>query len=65
MVHLCMTGHNRKKVLAAFYRSQSGNEPVREWFLERSREDRKAIGGVLNLVGLSVCRYVVLWGWTV
>jgi Phage-related protein len=27
-----------------FYRSQSGNEPVREWLLGLSRANRKAIG---------------------
>jgi phage-related protein len=27
-----------------FFRSQSGREPVREWLLDLSRDDRKAIG---------------------
>ncbi len=27
-----------------FYRSESGNEPVREWLKELSREDRRRIG---------------------
>lgn len=28
----------------AFYASDSGNEPVREWLLGLSRDDRKAVG---------------------
>jgi len=57
-----MTDHSRKKVPAVFYRSVSGNEPVREWLLERSKEDRKAIGGDIQTVefgwpvGMPVCR---------
>jgi hypothetical protein len=27
-----------------FYRSQAGNEPVREWLLSLNRADRKTIG---------------------
>ena len=27
-----------------FYRTEAGNEPVREWLKELKREDRKAIG---------------------
>ena len=35
---------NRKKVPAACYRSESGIEPVREWLLVCSVEDRKSVG---------------------
>jgi phage-related protein len=29
---------------ASFFRTSSGNEPVREWLLSLSKEERKAIG---------------------
>lgn len=37
-------GGERKKVPARFYRSPSGAEPVREWLLELTKEDRREIG---------------------
>ena len=57
-----VTGDSRKKVPASFYRSESGSEPVREWLLECSSEDRKAIGMDIKTVefgwpvGMPVCR---------
>lgn len=33
-----------KRLPAAFYRSASGSEPVREWLKDRSHEDRITIG---------------------
>ncbi len=33
-----------------FYRSETGNEPVREWLKELNREDRKVIGEDIKLV---------------
>lgn len=33
-----------------FYRSEAGNEPVREWLRELSVEDRKAIGTDIKTV---------------
>ncbi|MFV1985179.1 MAG: type II toxin-antitoxin system RelE/ParE family toxin [Thiohalomonadales bacterium] len=45
-----MTGNGRKKVLAVFYRSKSGNEPVREWLLKLTKENRRAIGGDIQTV---------------
>ncbi len=33
-----------------FYRSRSGNEPVREWLKELPRADRKTIGGDIKTV---------------
>lgn len=36
---------SRQPILTvAFYRSASGNEPVREWLLELGREDRRSVG---------------------
>lgn len=29
---------------ASFFRTSSGNEPVREWLLSLSKEDRKSVG---------------------
>ena len=57
-----MSSKHRKKVPAVFYRSSSGNEPVRDWLLECSKEDRKAIGSDIQTVefgwpvGMPVCR---------
>lgn len=57
-----MTGHSRKKVPAIFYRSASGKEPVREWLLGLTKEDRKAVGADIQAVefgwpvGMPVCR---------
>ena len=33
-----------------FYRSESGNEPVREWLKELPREDRRQIGEDIKTV---------------
>ena len=52
----------RKKVPAVFYRSKSGTEPVRDWLLQCSSEDRKAIGTDIQTIefgwpiGMPVCR---------
>jgi phage-related protein len=51
-----------KRVSAIFYRTEAGNEPVREWLKELSREDRKRIGAdILTVelgwpIGMPVCR---------
>ncbi len=37
-----MSDHLRLKVV--FYKTEMGNEPVREWLLSLSSEDRKTIG---------------------
>jgi phage-related protein len=34
----------QKKLQAAFYKSDSGKRPVRDWLMEFSADDRKAIG---------------------
>lgn len=33
-----------KKILAVFYKLDSGKEPVREWLIALDREDRRIIG---------------------
>jgi phage-related protein len=33
-----------------FFRTESGNEPVREWLKELSKQDKKAIGGDIKTV---------------
>ena len=35
---------SNKKILARFYQTANGNEPVREWLLKLNEEDRKIIG---------------------
>ena len=34
----------QRKIAAEFYRTESGNEPVREWLKTLPREDRQSIG---------------------
>jgi phage-related protein len=51
-----------KRITARFYRTASGTEPAREWLLELSKDDRKAVGTDIATVefgwpiGLPVCR---------
>jgi phage-related protein len=51
-----------KRITVRFYRLGSGKEPVREWLLSLSREDRRVIGTDIKTVefgwpvGLPVCR---------
>ncbi len=51
-----------KRIEVRFYRSPSGAEPVRDWLLSLSREDRLVIGTDIKAVefgwpvGLPVCR---------
>ena len=48
--------------MAVFYRKPSGKEPVREWLLELSKQDRKTIGEDIKTVefgwpiGMPTCR---------
>ena len=50
------------KVPMVFYRSRSGNEPVREWLKALDRSDRLAVGADLERVqyrwpvGMPLCR---------
>ena len=51
-----------KRLPAAFFATDSGKEPVREWLKEQSPEDRKIIGQDIALVefswpvGMPTCR---------
>ena len=53
-----------KRIVVRFYRTDSGREPVREWLLELSPEDRKIIGDDLQTlefgwpVGMPLCRSI-------
>jgi phage-related protein len=57
-----MSDIHKKRVPAVFYRSTNGNEPVREWLLGQSKDDRKSIGNDIQTVefgwpiGMPVCR---------
>jgi phage-related protein len=52
----------RKRIPAAFYRSATGSEPVREWLRSLSPEDRRILGHAIGVVefgwpvGMPVCR---------
>lgn len=52
----------RKRIPASFFRTATGNEPVREWLRAMSREDRGQIGEDIRIVeygwpiGMPVCR---------
>ena len=51
-----------KKLEVRFFKSESGNEPVRDWLKDFSAEDKRAIGKDLMIVemgwpvGMPVCR---------
>ena len=51
-----------KRVPAIFFRTEAGNEPLREWLKAMSREDRTAIGRTIMTVefgwpvGMPICR---------
>ena len=57
-----MLGDRPKTLPAAFYRSRSGAEPVREWLKSLSDEDRRRLGFDIGLVefgwpvGMPLCR---------
>ena len=52
----------RKRIVAKFFKLDSGKEPVRDWLKGLSREDRKKIGEDIKTVeygwpiGMPVCR---------
>ncbi|MDH5763238.1 MAG: type II toxin-antitoxin system RelE/ParE family toxin [Nitrospinota bacterium] len=46
----------KKKIIAEFYTTLKGNEPVREWLLKLDREDRKNVGKDIQKVE---------WGWPI
>jgi len=39
-----------KKIISLFYKSDTGNKPVREWLLSLSKDDRKIIGDDIKTV---------------
>ncbi len=41
---------NHKQLNAIFYRTENGNEPVREWLKELLKSDKKAIGDDIKTV---------------
>lgn len=51
-----------KRVPAIFYRTEAGNEPVRDWLRSMDREDRRRIGEDIKTieygwpVGMPTCR---------
>lgn len=51
-----------KRVPAIFYRTEAGNEPVRDWLRGLDREDRRRLGEDIKLVefgwpiGMPMCR---------
>jgi phage-related protein len=51
-----------KELPARFFRSESGRQPVRDWLLELSEEDRKEIGDDIRTaefgwpLGMPLCR---------
>ncbi|HVU19785.1 MAG TPA: type II toxin-antitoxin system RelE/ParE family toxin [Rhizomicrobium sp.] len=51
-----------KKLSATFFATENGANPVREWLLAMSREDRKKVGDSIRVVefgwpvGMPVCR---------
>ena len=53
---------SNKKILARFYQTINGNEPVREWLLKLDADDRKIIGKDVQKVefgwpiGMPYCR---------
>jgi phage-related protein len=53
-----------KRITAAFYRTPSGNQPVKDWLAGLSKEDRKIVGEALATVefgwpvGMPACRPV-------
>jgi phage-related protein len=55
---------NQKRIRVVFYRTESENEPVREWLLALSDKDRKIIGDDLQTLefgwpmGMPVCRTI-------
>ena len=53
---------NQKKIPASFYRTEAGNEPVREWLKELNPQERLLIGTDIKTVeygwpiGMPTCR---------
>ncbi len=60
-----MSKRRIKKLPAAFYRTSTGTEPVREWLLDQSADDRRMIGYDIATaelgwpIGMPLCRSIV------
>jgi len=54
--------NDRKRLAARFFQSNAGSQPVRDWLLSLSPEDRKAIGDDIRTaefgwpIGMPLCR---------
>lgn len=61
----------KKKLPARFYRTATGAEPVREWFMALSSEDRRTVGvDIAEIefdwpVGMPLCRSLGLGLWEI
>ncbi|RMB02916.1 type II toxin-antitoxin system RelE/ParE family toxin [Eilatimonas milleporae] len=55
---------NDKVIKARFYRSDTGKEPVKDWLLSLSKDDRKDIGDNIRTaefgwpIGMPICRSI-------
>lgn len=53
---------DRKTLRARFFQQEGGNEPVRDWLLSLSQENRKAVGDDIRTaefgwpIGMPLCR---------
>jgi len=53
-----------KRLPARFFRSETGKEPVRDWLLDLSADDRKAVGDDIRTaefgwpIGMPLCRKI-------
>ena len=62
MIHPTPPAKSTKKVPASFFRTDAGNEPVREWLKGLSDDDRKAVGRDIATaeygwpIGMPLCR---------
>jgi hypothetical protein len=55
----------KKKIIAHFYKTLNGAEPVRDWLLKLSVEDRKTVGKDIQKVSLAgrlECPIADHWG---
>jgi len=41
---------NEKKIIVKFFKTSTGNEPVRDWLMKKTKETKKAIGEDIKVV---------------
>ena len=64
LVHYAVMTMTAKIFPARFFETGTGNEPVKEWLLELTPEDRKAIGNDIRVaefgwpIGMPLCRAI-------